>query len=79
MDVKSKFDMWCVSFYERSHHTNPVLSVYTRASERNAAIRAALDLQATFSQTGFVRLEVETASYKQEEEVCTPWNKLELP
>jgi hypothetical protein len=80
MDVKSKMQMWSVSFYERSHHTNPGITAYVRAFERPAAVRASLDVISTF--TGYAHFDkvlVDTAEWKQEEEVCTPWNRVELP
>jgi hypothetical protein len=76
--LQDRMDMWCVSFFERKHHTNPCATAYVRAFSLDAAIIKALTSRPTIGPLEFERIDVETALWKYEEEFCTPWQKQEL-
>jgi hypothetical protein len=77
--LRDKLRMWQVSVYERSHHTNPVATIYIRAWDRLSAVSESMHFLRLHNIQEFQRIDSEWASWKQEEEFCTPWSKVDLP
>lgn len=77
--LRDKLSMWQVTVYERQWHTNPVVSIFIRSADRISAVSDSLPFLRLHNVQAFQRVECEDAEWKQEEEICSPWQKVELP